>query len=284
MSSPQKENGYTPIANELMEALAKTRIPGEARQVLDVIFRKTYGWGKTEDKISLSQFAKMTGIPKRNVCRAINKLLSMNIIIRKTNPPKAVLKNENDNNPTYRIQKDYERWKSYSKLRTFSKSRTSVLKIENKSFSKMTTTIDTSTKETITKTNIRAREETFNRFWAAYPKKVAKGQAIRTWDKLWVKNKLPEIETIVSAIEKQKQSEKWQEENGRYIKHPSTWLNAMGWLDECEVEIKKPEVIPFEIGCALSILKSAGEPDFVEYCRNKKLNPDEVRQHAAEQF
>jgi len=33
MASPQLENGYTRIANELMEALARIRIPGEARQV-----------------------------------------------------------------------------------------------------------------------------------------------------------------------------------------------------------------------------------------------------------
>lgn len=50
MANPQCENGFTKIANELMEALAKIRIPGEARQVLDVIFRQTYGWNKKRIK------------------------------------------------------------------------------------------------------------------------------------------------------------------------------------------------------------------------------------------
>ena len=80
MASPQIENGYTRIANEIMEALAKVRIPGEARQVLDAVFRKTYGWNKREDKISLSQFEKMTGLARPSICRAIKKLLIMNII------------------------------------------------------------------------------------------------------------------------------------------------------------------------------------------------------------
>ena len=46
MANPQKENGYTSIANDIVEALAGIRIPGEARQCLDVILRKTYGWNK----------------------------------------------------------------------------------------------------------------------------------------------------------------------------------------------------------------------------------------------
>ena len=46
MANPQKENGYIMIANEIMEALAKYRIPGEQRQCLDVILRKTYGYDR----------------------------------------------------------------------------------------------------------------------------------------------------------------------------------------------------------------------------------------------
>jgi hypothetical protein len=127
-------------------------------------------------------------------------------------------------------------------------------------------------------------EDDFDRFWTVYPRKKSKGQALTTWKKLKKEKRLPDIEIILTAIERLKLSHDWQKEGGGFIPYPSSWLNAMGWLDECEVDIKQPEVIPFEIGCALSILKSAGEPDFVEYCRNKKLNPDEVRQHAAEQF
>jgi len=61
---PQKENGYTPIANEIMDALCSHRISGEERQLLDCIIRKTYGWNKKVDEISLSQFMKMTGMYK----------------------------------------------------------------------------------------------------------------------------------------------------------------------------------------------------------------------------
>ncbi len=75
MASPQAENGYTKISNEIMEQLSMIRIPGEARQVLDTILRKTYGWSKKSDSISLSQFMKMTGLSKVSICKGIKNLL-----------------------------------------------------------------------------------------------------------------------------------------------------------------------------------------------------------------
>lgn len=100
MSLPQKENGYTQIANEIIEALASTRINGEAMQVLLVIFRKTYGFKKKEDTIFLAQFEKMTGIPKSKVCRALRKLREMKVITQKGK----------GRNVSYSFNKDYKSW------------------------------------------------------------------------------------------------------------------------------------------------------------------------------
>lgn len=43
---PQTENGFTQIANELIEQFARIRIPGEAMQVFWVMLRKIYGFHK----------------------------------------------------------------------------------------------------------------------------------------------------------------------------------------------------------------------------------------------
>ena len=134
MANPQKENGYTPIANEIMDALCRMRIPGEERQILDVILRRTYGWNKCEDAISLSQFAEMTGLAKPNIIRAINNLLSKMIII--------VIKNDNKHVKIYKINKDYTQWKPLSKTITLSKTIKKVIKSDNFSLSKTITTKD----------------------------------------------------------------------------------------------------------------------------------------------
>jgi phage replication O-like protein O len=125
MASPQVENGTTNIANELMEALCKIRIPGEARQVLDVIFRKTYGWHKTWDTIPLSQFVEMTGIVKPHILRAIKTLLDMNIIVTEkgyiTEKGNGVLPKKVTFVTSYCIQKNYELWKALPKKVTVTK-------------------------------------------------------------------------------------------------------------------------------------------------------------------
>ena len=82
MSSPQKENGYTPIANELMDALSKYRIPGEQMQCLIFIIRKTYGFNKKDDMISNSQFVDGTGLKKGNVSRALKSLVEKRVVIK----------------------------------------------------------------------------------------------------------------------------------------------------------------------------------------------------------
>lgn len=82
MASPQKENGYTPIANEIMEALSRIRINGEAVQILWVILRKTYGYQKKEDAISLSQFVEITGMRRQAVYKSLHKLIALGIVTK----------------------------------------------------------------------------------------------------------------------------------------------------------------------------------------------------------
>jgi phage replication O-like protein O len=143
MANPQVEDGHTRIANELMEALCRTRIPGEARQVLDVIFRKTYGWHKKSDAISLSQFVEMTGLKKPHIAESLKKLLVMNIITEKG---KAVTEKGNELGKVYEINKNYETWKPLPKKVTLPKKVKIVPEKGNASFPKKGTTKATTTK------------------------------------------------------------------------------------------------------------------------------------------
>lgn len=115
MAAPQAENGFTRIANDILEALARIRIPGEARQILDVILRKTYGWGKKEDHISLSQFHEATGIKKPSIIRAIKQLLAMKLII--------VSEKANAKGQVYAFKKDFDSWQPREKRVTVKKPR-----------------------------------------------------------------------------------------------------------------------------------------------------------------
>lgn len=67
----------------------------------------------------------------------------------------------------------------------------------------------------------------FEKFWSAYPKKVGKKSARKAFDRA----KMP-VETLLTAIERQKCSAQWSKDNGQYIPRPDTWLNQGRWEDE----------------------------------------------------
>lgn len=70
----------------------------------------------------------------------------------------------------------------------------------------------------------------FDRFYALYPRKVGKQAARRAWEKL--KPDLLLCSQMSQALKRQIASEEWQRDGGRYIPHPSTWLNGRRWEDE----------------------------------------------------
>ena len=73
----------TPVINEIIEALACTRLTQYEFNIIFAIIRKTYGWDKKMDWVSLSQLSEITKIPSRHCCRTIKSLLVKNIIIKK---------------------------------------------------------------------------------------------------------------------------------------------------------------------------------------------------------
>lgn len=77
---------------------------------------------------------------------------------------------------------------------------------------------------------LSAVEKRFVEFWAAYPKKVAKGAALKVWKRLKPTQEL--TDQMIAAIQTQKASEQWTREGGRYIPNPATWLNGGRWEDE----------------------------------------------------
>jgi phage replication O-like protein O len=83
--SPQLENGHGKIANEIMEALSRTYMSSYESQFLWCLFRKTYGWSKKDDWISLSQITEETGIHKAHASRTKKKLITRRIVTQTGN-------------------------------------------------------------------------------------------------------------------------------------------------------------------------------------------------------
>lgn len=77
---------------------------------------------------------------------------------------------------------------------------------------------------------------TFEEFWALYPHKKAKKEALKAWARIPMTQEL--WARIEQSIKAHKRSEAWLDCGGKYIPYPATWLNGERWDDEIEVEIE----------------------------------------------
>ena len=79
------EKKYTKIPNEILEALARTKLSNYEFRYVWVLLRKTLGWNKSSDYISPSQFVKATNVRKWHVWRTEKKLLWRKIVTKRGN-------------------------------------------------------------------------------------------------------------------------------------------------------------------------------------------------------
>jgi hypothetical protein len=68
----------------------------------------------------------------------------------------------------------------------------------------------------------------FDAFWKAYPKKVSRPQAEKTFKKLKVDEVI--LRAMLTALEMQSKSSRWSDK--QFIPNPATWLNNRRWEDE----------------------------------------------------
>ena len=87
--------------------------------------------------------------------------------------------------------------------------------------------------------------KSFDLFWSTYPKKKSKGQAEKIWNRIKPNEQLVAI--MIAKIKQAMTSEDWLKNNGQFIPHPATWLNAKGWEDEGYQENIKTKTTIFKV-------------------------------------
>ena len=103
----------------------------------------------------------------------------------------------------------------------------------------------------LSKDNMRER---FDQFWKNYPKKTGKVKARESFDRIKPTEEL--FASILAAIDQQKSSTQWRNENGRYIPNPATWLNQGRWDDE---PVKTERAVQKAPRCKCGKLLNSGE-------------------------
>ncbi len=104
MASPQLENGYLRLSNELAEAIMRTPFNGTQFRILFTVARECYGrnGGQKLAPLSLRQIARKTELNLRSVRREVTTLRSAGILVRQ---------GDIGEDCEYGLAKDYESWR-----------------------------------------------------------------------------------------------------------------------------------------------------------------------------
>jgi phage replication O-like protein O len=96
VADPQLENGYTRIANELLEALVRLRCPPVVLAATLAVIRETYGYNRKTAPIARSRLAEVMGLSYERARHALSEAVAWGIVIREGRE--------------LGLQKDYSKW------------------------------------------------------------------------------------------------------------------------------------------------------------------------------
>lgn len=229
MASPQKEEGYVAIANELFEAIYKADLTRNELKVLLCIIRYTYGYNTKCSQLSRNFIASQTGLSPPRITEALNNLKCQNITIHKNSQGRIPQE--------ISIQKDYEKWivgvrKTYQYEKRTGTENVPVMGTEN--------VPPTSNKDNYINTTYTAKNENasksnglpgwFEEVWKAYPNKKGKSKISK---KCYKELNDAGKDTLLKAVENYKaycnQNKWYHPQNG------STFFNG-AWKDYLEAE------------------------------------------------
>lgn len=81
MASPQVENGYAPIANELLDAILKFGFTGTQMLIVLWVIRHTFGWSRKTVDFSWNRIAKETCMDHGGIVRQGNALVAARVLL-----------------------------------------------------------------------------------------------------------------------------------------------------------------------------------------------------------
>ena len=179
MSDVQLENGYTRIADEILEQMARIKLSPTQYRLLFIIWRYTYGFNRKEHDLTLGFFEKAIGCDKRQIQRELKGLEERKIIFQNV---------INGKGRKIKFNKNYNEWVGKSAIGETTIGETTIGETVKGTIGE---TVKGTIGETVNqdkqyiKTNIKTEYTSdFEAFWKEYPRKVSKQVAFKRWKKL----------------------------------------------------------------------------------------------------
>lgn len=302
--NPQRNDGNRQICNTVFHALISASFTGAEYKIILAIIDKTWGFGKNNDSISISQFAEMTNLSERTVQRTLKKLHGLRVVYltpfgRRVTTGSPLNK--------YSFNKHYDTWKVEGcqiaqgcQVDHPPKTAKGDIQVLER-VTQVTPTKETITKETITKEKEltsfsknkneeqseqdqlenfyptkRKRKlrgkwlETFLQFWEAFDYKSGKAEAADAWlDILGLKPSM--VEQIIIAAKVEAQRRPAIRAKGNTPKMAQGWLSGRRWEDEETSHIDQEQIKPRSV----RDIKDLDQIRMAQYLNKKRKKQNE---------
>ena len=85
-------------------------------------------------------------------------------------------------------------------------------------------------------TGAKGEPSGFDRFWAAYPRRVGKQDALKAWGQLNPDDDL--VDLIVAGVERWKTCDLWTRDGGKFICYPATFIRGRRWEEDDHPDVQ----------------------------------------------
>lgn len=234
------------VPNALVDELM-AEMSGIALKCYMLITRKTTGWGKLSDKISINQFIEYSGVKdKRTVYAAIEELEKLGLIRSKKSKgiiteftliTQIELGAKNDTSSGDEVVAENVGTKNATSNKNC--NRVGTKNVTGGSRKKCTSTKDNI--NTLIQNNINSA---FEVFWSAGLPKVNKSKAVKSFEsafKVWIKNNDGSEMSFAEMLFSDIQLRIVNNQFGFNKLHPTTYLNNHRWEDEIVKSVAAPQ-------------------------------------------
>ena len=241
MADVQPEYGYTKIADEILEQMARIKLSPTQYRILFVIWRYTYGFNRKEHNLTLGFISKATGCEKRQIQRELKDLEERRIIFQNVT---------NGVGRKIQFNKNHDEWIGKTTIgeTTIGKTTIGETTIGETVNGTIGETVNGTIGETVNqdkqylKTNLKTKyTPEFESFWNIYPRKIAKQVAFKRWNQLMKEKVCTDL--IMTCARNYAKACEDRKTDPQFIMHPATFLNNDRYMD---YEIYTPPYKPNE--------------------------------------
>lgn len=224
---PQLEDGYTRIANELLEQVMAAPFTLRELRVVMAVIRLTYGWNRKQARVTGGLLEKLTGIHATTCAKVLSSLIEKDVIVRKGGSRSPVS-----------LNKHADEWKVEQSKRVIPEPLTkrtdsgqNDLSDSGQNDLPSKDMKDITTADAVV--NAQILRDAFEVFYnAGLPKKDRKRaeEKFKRTAKRLKRDPMEFAEFLASDIGKRLAAE----QQGFELLHPTTYLNNERWLDDIE--------------------------------------------------